>query len=191
MSTDGACRHACRRSGTRRGRCSPCAGPASHAITRRCDPQSTGCSPSRSAAAATGRSRFRSTSAVGGRSSSTTTSIRTSTTPLWSPWRCSSAATPAQLRDRYRWRCAGAGRCDRAMARGAHSTRTTHARWCIACRSPTSARCSIRRRRTSPHTSSSCWPPPATGVITRISRPRSHISAASNARGARGTGDGA
>ena len=44
--------------------------------------------------------------------------------------------------------CAGAGRCDRATARGRRSTRTTRVRSCTGCRSPTSARCSTRRRRT-------------------------------------------
>ena len=51
-------------------------------------------------------------------------------------------------RGRSQMRSAGAGRCAPATVPGRHSTRTTRARSCTSCRSPTSAPCSIRRPRT-------------------------------------------
>ena len=55
---------------------------------------------------------------------------------------------PDRCRSRSKTRCAGAGRCVRATVRGRHSTRTTRAPSCTSCPSPTSAPCSTRPPRT-------------------------------------------
>ena len=103
-------------------------------------------------------------------------SIPTSTTR---PSSCSRCWKPAirervskPVADAVRW----CWRCDRATARGRRSTRQ-HASARVRCRSPISARCSIRRPRTSRRTSSRCSRLPAAAPMTATSAAGARVSA--------------
>ncbi len=114
---------------------------------------------------ATGRRRGPTCGRAAGRSSTTTRTIPTSTTPRWWRWRWIARRTcraRPPTASRSRGRANGSSACRARTAAGARSTPTTTTTISTTFRSPTMARCSILRPRTSARAACRCWRSSAT-----------------------------
>ena len=123
--------------------------------------------------------------------------IPISTTPRSSSWRWTARralhAARGLRRRRSRARANGSSACRARTAAGARSTPTTTTTISTTSRSPTTARCSIRRPRTSPRAACRCWRSSARRPATSaaVARARRLSARARSCRTAAGTAAGA